>query len=159
MNHSIEKLTPSGLNQIPTLSFGGVGFQKPDDIGNIEYLANISSDEKLTANKLTALNLLKINSTDAVLPVLLTPIFVMRVIDQPFVDGTFSIKLLAFRRKPGSFVRPNGEIYNAYMFRDLSSYDNNHLNAGSGPANQQRPAILNGTGYNYSNDSRNGNEP
>lgn len=62
--------------------------------------------------------------------ILLTPVFVMKIIDQSFVDGRINLKLIAFRRKHGSFVKPNGELYVAYVSRDFG--DSSHLTPGSG---------------------------
>lgn len=81
-------------------------------------------------------------------PILLTPVFVMKIIDQNFVDGRYSLKLLAFRRKNGSFVKPNGELYVAYMSREIG--DSSHLGSGgvgnSGPSNLQKPSSTAGGG-------------
>lgn len=46
---------------------------------------------------------------------ILTPVFVMKIVEIKFMDGKFGIKMLAFRKKPNCYLKPNGEYYTENM--------------------------------------------
>jgi len=70
--------------------------------------------------------------------IILTPVFVMKIIDLKFLDGKFDIRMICFRRKPNCFVKPNGEYLNYNSYNNVSTFDGNNF---AGPSNQQRPSI------------------
>lgn len=49
----------------------------------------------------------------------------MKIINLKFMDGKFDIKILAFRRKPNCFLKPDGEIFNyGGYYKDMMTTDN-----------------------------------
>lgn len=80
----------------------------------------------------------------------LSPVFVMKIVDMKFMDGKFDIKMLAFRRKPNCYLKPNGEYFTQNMYKvGLPSFDPNGghpdqkakaIENGENPANYQAPS-------------------
>lgn len=51
---------------------------------------------------------------------ILTPVFIMKVITLPFIDGKFEMKLFAFRRKYNCFITATGEYFQPQTMKGLS---------------------------------------
>ncbi|TNV87759.1 hypothetical protein FGO68_gene17348 [Halteria grandinella] len=69
---------------------------------------------------------------------ILTPVFIMKVITLPFIDGMFELKLLAFRRKYNCFITGTGEYFQPQTGKELSLQDKGMSNGMYGISNDFR---------------------